>query len=448
MSALLSDQGYEVLTAENGIRALEVIDETDLDLVLTDMKMPQMDGIDLLTRITKLRPELPVIVMTAFGTVEKAVEAMKTGAFDYITKPFQNEELMLTIQKALDMHRLVRVNRELTQELRQRDRFENIISKNRGMRAIFRLIEKVADTQANVLITGESGTGKELIARAIHQGNRKRRNMPFVTINCVALPETLLESELFGHEKGAFTGAVASRKGRFELSDRGTIFLDEIGDMSPPLQAKLLRVIQEREFERVGGSKTIKVDVRLVAASNQDLKQEVSAGRFREDLLYRLNVVHIHLPPLRERADDIPLLVDHFVRLYEAKDGRADLKISPESMRRIYSYHWPGNIRELENVIERAVILCSGQEIGPDDLPPDLTAGPAEDVLDKDTGPPFDINAFIPSSVGLNDALETVEKKMILRAMEMAENVQAHAAELLGIKKNVMQYKLKKYDLI
>ncbi|MEE9436523.1 MAG: sigma-54 dependent transcriptional regulator [Candidatus Adiutricales bacterium] len=448
MAALLSDQGYEVLTAENGVQALEVIDETDLELVLTDMKMPQMDGIDLLTRITKLRPELPVIVMTAFGTVEKAVEAMKTGAFDYITKPFQNEELMLTIQKALDMHRLVRVNRELTQELRQRDRFENIISKNRGMRAIFRLIEKVADTQANVLITGESGTGKELIARAIHQGNRKRRNMPFVTINCAALPETLLESELFGHEKGAFTGAVASRKGRFELSDRGTIFLDEIGDMSPPLQAKLLRVTQEREFERVGGSKTIKVDVRLVAASNQDLKQEVSAGRFREDLLYRLNVVHIHLPPLRERADDIPLLVDHFVRIYEAKDGRSDLKVSPEAMRRIYSYHWPGNVRELENVIERAVILCSGQVIGPDDLPSDLTAGPAEDVLDKDTGPPFDINAFIPSSVGLNDALETVEKKMILRAMEMAENVQAHAAELLGIKKNVMQYKLKKYDLI
>lgn len=448
MAALLSDQSYEVLTAENGIQALEVIDETDLDLVLTDMKMPQMDGIDLLTRITKLRPELPVIVMTAFGTVEKAVESMKTGAFDYITKPFQNEELMLTIQKALDMHRLVRVNRELTQELRQRDRFENIIGKNRVMRAIFRLIEKVADTQANVLITGDSGTGKELIARAIHQGNRKRRNMPFVTINCAALPETLLESELFGHEKGAFTGAVASRKGRFELSDHGTIFLDEIGDMSPPLQAKLLRVIQEREFERVGGSKTIKVDVRLVAASNQDLKQEVSAGRFREDLLYRLDVVHIHLPPLRERADDIPLLVDHFVRLYEAKDGRADLKISPEAMRRIYSYHWPGNVRELENVIERAVILSSGQVIGPDDLPPDLTAGPAEDVLDKGTGPPFDINAFIPSSVGLNDALETVEKKLILRAMEMAENVQAHAAELLGIKKNVMQYKLKKYDLV
>ncbi|MBW2624314.1 MAG: sigma-54-dependent Fis family transcriptional regulator [Deltaproteobacteria bacterium] len=448
MTALLSDAGYEVLTVENGVQALELIDETYLDLVLTDMKMPQMDGIELLTRISKMRPELPVIMMTAFGTVEKAVEAMKTGAFDYITKPFQNEELMLTIGKALDMHRLVRENRELTQELRQRDRFENIIGKNRAMKDIFRLIEKVADTQANVLITGDSGTGKELIARAIHQGNRERRNHPFITINCAALPEALLESELFGHEKGAFTGAVTSRKGRFELSHRGTIFLDEIGDMPQALQAKLLRVIQEREFERVGGSKTIKVDVRLVAASNKDLKLEASEGRFREDLLYRLNVVNIHLPLLRERIDDIPLLVEHFVRLYEAKDGRSNLKVSPEAMRRIYSYHWPGNIRELENVIERAVILCSGQIIGPEDLPPDMTAGPMETDMQQGTGPPFDINTFIPGSVGLNDALETVEKKMILRAMELADNVQAHAAELLGIKKNVMQYKLKKYRLL
>ncbi len=429
MAALLSDQGFEVLTAENGVQALEVIDETDLELVLTDMKMPQMDGIDLLTRITKLRPELPVIVMTAFGTVEKAVEAMKTGAFDYITKPFQNEELMLTIQKALDMHRLVRVNRELTQELRQRDRFENIISKNRGMRAIFRLIEKVADTQANVLITGESGTGKELIARAIHQGNRERRNRPFITINCAALPETLLESELFGHEKGAFTGAVASRKGRFELSDRGTIFLDEIGDMSPPLQAKLLRVIQEREFERVGGSKTIKVDVRLVAASNRDLKQEVSAGRFREDLLYRLNVVHIHLPTLRERADDIPLLVDHFVRIYEAKDGRADLKVSPEAMRRIYSYHWPGNVRELENIIERALVISRGNKL--------------------ELGDWFSKSSGSPNPAGVV-TLEERERQHIMDVLELTGwrvSGEKGAAKLLGINPKTLESRMRKLNV-
>ncbi|MBW1709156.1 MAG: sigma-54-dependent Fis family transcriptional regulator [Deltaproteobacteria bacterium] len=446
MSALLSEQGYEVLTAENGLQAMEIIENSDLDLVLTDMKMPQLDGIELLKRIHQFKPEQPVIVMTAFGTVEKAVQAMKAGAFDYITKPFQNEELMLTIQKALDMYKLVRDNKALTQELRQRYQFENIIGKTKVMQDIFRMIEKVADTQANVLITGESGTGKELIARAIHQGNHIRRDKRFTTINCAALPENLLESELFGHEKGAFTGAVSSRKGRFEISHGGTLFLDEIGDMSLPLQAKLLRVIQEREFERLGGNKTIKVDVRLVAASNQNLKQETIEKRFREDLLYRLNVIHLHIPPLRERTDDIPLLVNHFIHMYSKKSDRSDLTVSPEAMRLIFAYHWPGNVRELENVIERAVILCANQIIHPEDLPEDLTNGgdtrfPGSVELDE-------IDKFIPARLGLNEALESIEKKMIERALKRANNVQAHAASLLGIKKNVMQYKLKKYNLL
>ncbi|MBW2091043.1 MAG: sigma-54-dependent Fis family transcriptional regulator [Deltaproteobacteria bacterium] len=445
MSTLLSEQGYEVLTAENGKQALEIIEESDLDLVLTDMKMPKMDGIELVKEIHRINPEQPVIVMTAFGTVEKAVQAMKAGAFDYITKPFQNEELMLNIRKALDMYKLVRENKALTQELRQRYQFENIIGKTRVMQDIFRMIEKVADTQANVLVTGESGTGKELIARAIHQGNQTRRDKRFITVNCAALPETLLESELFGHEKGAFTGAVASRKGRFEIAHGGTLFLDEIGDMSLPLQAKLLRVIQEREFERLGGNRTIKVNVRLVAASNQDLKQKAAEKLFREDLLYRLNVIHLHLPPLRERTDDIPLLVNHFIRLYSQKSGRPDIKVSPEAMRLIYAYHWPGNVRELENVMERAVILCPDQTIRPEDLPEELVSQEAGFQTGVELS---DIDKFIPPQVQLNEALETIEKQMIERALKRANHVQAHAASLLGIKKNVMQYKLKKYDLV
>jgi two-component system NtrC family response regulator len=445
MANLLSEEGYETLTAENGQDALEIIQENELNLVLTDMKMPVMDGIELLSRVHRLEPELPVIVMTAYGTVEKAVQAMKIGAFDYITKPFQNEELMLTIRKALEMQRLVRENRELTRELNERHSFGNIIGKNQAMRDVFRLVEKVADTQANVLIGGESGTGKELIARAIHQGSR-RRHQSFISINCAALPETLLESELFGHEKGAFTGAVAMRKGRFELSDGGTLFLDEIGDLPLALQSKLLRVIQERAFERVGGTRTIKVDVRLVTASNRNLKREVAERRFREDLLYRLDVVHIHLPPLRERKDDLPLLAGHFLKLYGPQSGKPGMTVSPEAMRLIYAHAWPGNVRELENAIERATILCPGEVIRPEDLPEDLHHSQPPIPL-AETEPFADLDRFVPLDVPLNEALETIEKKMIERALEITGHVQAHAAERLGIKKNLMQYKLKKYGL-
>jgi two-component system NtrC family response regulator len=296
LQALLADAGYEVITCDNASEALEVITSHDLDLVITDMRMPGVDGMEFLVQLRGLQPEIPVIMMTAYATVEKAVEAMKRGAFDYITKPFKNEELILTIRKALEMHRLKQQNRLLSQELQERFKFGNIVGKSKVMRQVYEIIEKVAQTRASVLITGESGTGKELIARAIHF-NSPRSDKPFVSVNCSALPETLLESELFGHERGAFTGAVTRRKGRFELAHNGTLFLDEVGDMSPALQVKLLRVLQEMRFERVGGTATLQVDARLVAASNRDLKREVEFGRFREDLYYRLKVVHINIPP-------------------------------------------------------------------------------------------------------------------------------------------------------
>ena len=371
LEALLTDAGYEVITCDNAGEALEITTSHDLDLVITDMRMPGVDGMEFLVQLRGRLPEIPVIMMTAYATVEKAVEAMKRGAFDYITKPFKNEELILTIRKALEMHRLKRENRLLSQELQERFKFGNIVGKSKVMHQVYEIIEKVAQTRASVLVTGESGTGKELIARAIHF-NSPRSDKPFITVNCSALPETLLESELFGHERGAFTGAVTRRKGRFELAHNGTLFLDEVGDMSPALQVKLLRVLQEMRFERVGGTATLQVDARLVAASNRDLKREVDLGRFREDLYYRLKVVHIHVPPLRERRDDIPLLVHHFLKKVAKANGLPVKNVSHEAIKCLYQYDWVGNVRELENVIERAVILCDGDDIRTQDLPEEL----------------------------------------------------------------------------
>ncbi|MBW2624859.1 MAG: sigma-54-dependent Fis family transcriptional regulator, partial [Deltaproteobacteria bacterium] len=304
LEALLVDAGYEVITSDSTTEALKITMSHDLDLVITDMRMPGQDGMEFLAQLRSRQPDPPVIMMTAYATVEKAVEAMKRGAFDYITKPFKNEELILTIRKAIEMHRLKQENRLLSRELQERFQFGNIVGKSKIMRQVYEIIEKVGQTRASVLITGESGTGKELVARAIHF-NSPRRDKPFISVNCSALSETLLESELFGHERGAFTGAVTQRKGRFELAHGGTLFLDEVGDMSPALQVKLLRVLQEMKFERVGGTKTLQVDARLVTASNRELDREVELGRFREDLYYRLKVVHIKVPPLRERRDDI-----------------------------------------------------------------------------------------------------------------------------------------------
>jgi two-component system NtrC family response regulator len=350
LEALLVDAGYEVITSDNTTEALEITMSHDLDLVITDMRMPGPDGMEFLAQLRSRQPDPPVIMMTAYATVEKAVEAMKRGAFDYITKPFKNEELILTIRKAIEMHRL---------------------KQSKIMRQVYEIIEKVAQTRASVLITGESGTGKELIARAIHF-NSPRRDKPFISVNCSALSETLLESELFGHERGAFTGAVTQRKGRFELAHGGTLFLDEVGDMSPALQVKLLRVLQEMKFERVGGTKTLQVDARLVTASNRELDREVELGRFREDLYYRLKVVHIKVPPLRDRRDDIPLLVHHFLEK-AAEANRIPVKrVSHEALKYLYQYDWVGNVRELENVIERAMILCDGDDVRPQDLPEEL----------------------------------------------------------------------------
>jgi two-component system NtrC family response regulator len=371
LEALLVDAGYEVITSNDTIEALEITMSHDLDLVITDMRMPGQDGMEFLAQLRSRQPGPPVIMMTAYATVEKAVEAMKRGAFDYITKPFKNEELILTIRKAIEMHRLKQENRLLSRDLQERYQFGNIVGKSKIMRQVYEIIEKVAQTRASVLITGESGTGKELIARAIHF-NSPRRDKPFISVNCSALSETLLESELFGHERGAFTGAVTQRKGRFELAHGGTLFLDEVGDMSPALQVKLLRVLQEMKFERVGGTKTLQVDARLVTASNRELEREVELGRFREDLYYRLKVVHIKVPPLRERRDDIPLLVHHFLEKAATANAIPVKSVNHEALKYLYQYDWTGNVRELENVIERAVILCDGDDVRPQDLPEEL----------------------------------------------------------------------------
>lgn len=437
LEALLAPEGYEVITEVNALNALRLIKETDFDLVITDMKMPKMDGIELLDEVKKFDSELPVIIMTAYGTIEMAVEAMKKRAYDYITKPFRNEELKLTVKKALELYSLKKENRRLSEALSDRYRYGNIIGKSKEMIKIYDMIEKVAQSKASIMITGPSGTGKELIAKAIHF-NSPRKNMPFVSINCGALTETLLESELFGHERGAFTGAVTMKKGRFELADGGTLFLDEVGEMSASLQVKLLRVLQEMEFERVGGTRTIKVDVRIVAASNRNLKQDVDKGVFRQDLFYRLNVVQIEVPTLKERIEDIPLLVAHFIEKYRPSNRR-DIELAPEAWKALYTHPWPGNIRELENIIESALVMSSDTTITLDDLPYYLVKKEEEKIeLDK----------IVPRNLSLNEALEQMEGQLILRALKASDNVQSRAAEMLGISRRVMHYKMKKHGML
>jgi len=437
LEALLGPEGYETITVDNAQDALDLIRESDLDLVITDMKMPGMNGMELLDEFKKIKPELPVIMMTAYGTIEMAVEAMKKQAFDYITKPFKNEELKLTIKKALQNYRLIKENRLLSEALSDRYRYGNIIGKSKPMLEIFDLIGKVAQSKASVLITGPSGTGKELIAKAIHY-NSNRKDRPFISINCGALTETLLESELFGHEKGAFTGAVAMKKGRFELADTGTLFLDEVGEMTPSLQVKLLRVLQEMEFERVGGTRTIKVDVRVLSASNRDLKEDIDNGLFREDLFYRLNVMNIDVPPLCERLNDIPLLVKHFIEKYVNEEEQTKIELDSEVWKGFYNYNWPGNVRELENVIERAVVLNSDGVIRLEDLPSEFSGKQGE----------LDVDRFIPPNAPLQETLEQIEEKLIRRALKICDNVQSHAATMLGIKKNLIQHKMKKDNIV
>jgi two-component system NtrC family response regulator len=440
LSAVLQDEGFETMTANSGEEALDIIEHSDVDLVLTDMKMPKMDGIELLEKIKLEDAELPVIMMTAHGTVEKAVEAMQKGAYNYILKPFDNDQLVVYVNKALNMFRVVKENRQLRSAVASQYSFGNLIGKSKPMQDIFETIRKVAPATATVLIEGASGTGKELVAKSIHF-NSPRRDQPFVAVNCSALAESLLESELFGHEKGAFTGAVAMKKGRFEIADGGTLFLDEIGELSPSLQVKLLRVLQEKVFERVGGVRPVSVNIRLIAATNKSLKDEIGKGRFREDLFYRLNVVHIILPPLRERQEDIHPLVTHFIEKY-ANAHREGLPIShmdQEVQRLFYRYNWPGNVRELENVIERAMVMCSGQVIRVDDLPNDFKNNVyQDDRLHLDA---------LPEANTLYETLAQVEKEMILNALKKADFVQARAAEMLGIGKSGLNQKLKKYGI-
>jgi len=442
LSELLRDEGFEVYTAPGGNEALGVVREVDLDLVITDMQMPGLDGMGLLEGVKAVFPDLPIVIITAYAEVDKAVAAMQSGAFSYLAKPFSNDELIVTINKAISHYSLIRENTRLRQEMKQRAGFSGMVGKNPSMRQVYELIEKVAPTPASVLITGESGTGKELVAKAIHM-NSPREPHPFITVNCAALAETLLESELFGHEKGAFTGAASMRKGRFELANQGTIFLDEIGEIPLPLQAKLLRVLQEKSFERVGGSTTLKVDVRIISATNKDLKEEVQQGRFREDLFYRLNVIHVALPALRDRMDDMPILVEHFVKKCARNLGNEKLEISPEALRLLLTLPWEGNVRELENTIERAAILCNDNVIRPEDVQPESV------TVDKNAQwtREFDILQLIPESVELNDVLYAVEEKLLNRALEETSYIQARAADRLGITKSLLQYKMKKYGI-
>ncbi|MBW2679036.1 MAG: sigma-54-dependent Fis family transcriptional regulator [Deltaproteobacteria bacterium] len=438
LAAVMEEEGFEALMANSGEEALNILKHSDVDLVLTDMKMPSMDGIALLENVKIKDPELPVIMMTAHGTVEKAVEAMQKGAYSYIMKPFDNESLILYVNKAISMYRVIKENRRLRQTVKSQYSFGNIIGKSKKMQDVFEIIRKVAPVSATVLVEGESGTGKDLVAKSIHF-NGPRRDYPFVAVNCTALAKTLLESELFGHERGSFTGAISSKKGRFELADGGTLFLDEIGELSPSLQVKLLRVLQDKTFERVGGVRQVSVNFRLIAATNKHLKEEVRKGRFREDLFYRLNVVHIELPPLRHRPEDLHLLVDHFIGKYSnVRNQDSPVKgIERQVERLFFDYNWPGNVRELENVIERAMVLCPDEILNVDDLPKDFRNSIFE----------FQQLDGIPEDAELFKTLVDIEKKMILRALKITGNVQSDAAQLLGIGKSGLNKKLKKHGI-
>jgi two-component system NtrC family response regulator len=435
LEGFLAKHGYGVETAGDGTQALGRYKGSSFDLVLTDYRMPGMDGIQLLRELKRLNPEAVVVVLTAFGTVGTAVAAMKEGAYDYLTKPIDLDELLLLIQRVEREVGLSRENRELKDQLREKFKVDFIISASRGMEEALNLVKRAAPSAATVLILGETGTGKELIARAIHYSS-PRADRPLVKVNCAALPENLLESELFGHEKGAFTGAISRRIGRFEQADQGTIFLDEIGDLSSSLQSKLLRVLQEKEFERVGSGHTLKIDVRVVAATNRNLEEAIQKGAFREDLYYRLNVVTISLPPLRERKEDIPPLIEHFLAKYSRENQKVGLSISKEARDLLLNYSYPGNIRELENIVERAVVLCRGDTITTQDLPLNLREGKVEDLL-KEAG----------TGRSLPETLEEIERLRITQALESSHGVQTKAAEELGISERVLRYKMKKYGI-
>jgi two-component system, NtrC family, response regulator AtoC len=451
LEAMLRREGYEVVTAANGLDALAGMNR-DVHTVITDLKMPGLDGMGLLKKLSAEYPDVPVVMITAHGSVENAVEAVKLGAFDYLEKPFEQEQIRQVVAKALNTFALARRDAR-PEEVTGRGRFK-LIGESSAIKAIYAVVEKVANTPSTVLITGESGTGKELIARALHE-NSSRHSGPFIKINCAAIPKTLMESELFGYDKGAFTGAVGAKPGRFELAHGGTLFLDEIGEIPIEMQVKLLRVLQESEFERVGGIKTIKVDVRLVTATNRDLLQEIAVGAFREDLFYRLNVVPIHIPPLRERREDIPLLADHFIAKFNERLRKQVTDMAPDAIERLIAHQWPGNIRELENLMERTVLFCEGPQILVSDLPPEIShLAPL----------PLPVAAVAPAaSTTLPDAplaaaggslkeavraqTERVERELILRALEETGGNVTQAARKLKISRKSLQTKMKEFGL-
>jgi two-component system response regulator PilR (NtrC family) len=430
VTRLLEDSGYRVAGAASAEEALEVFAAEDVAVTLTDIRMSGMDGLALLDRVKDIDPEALVVVMTAFSSVDSAVAALRKGAYDYVTKPFVNEDLLQSVKNALRQRELFRENRALRRELDRRYSFSEIIGTSESLQRVFRLVEKVAATNTNILVYGESGTGKELVARAIHH-NSPRADRPFVAINCGALPETLLESELFGHTRGAFTGATQSRAGLFRSAEGGTVFLDEIGEISQALQVRLLRAVQEHEVTPLGSSTPARFDARIICATNRDLEREVTEGRFRDDLFYRLNVIEVHLPPLRERREDIPLLARHFVKRTAREQGQDEKPMEPAAMTALINYNWPGNVRELQNAIERAFTL-SGERLDLDSLPPRVrdAAGSHPAVLDPD---------------GLRPTLDEVERRYILDTLASVNHDKAQAANILGIDLSTLYRKLKRY---
>ncbi|HKL84802.1 MAG TPA: sigma-54 dependent transcriptional regulator [Treponemataceae bacterium] len=430
LATALELDGYEVLMASNGTEGLDMALHNDVDLVITDLRMPGVSGEDVLRRVTSETPGVPVIVLTGHGTVENAVDAMRSGAYDFLTKPLNLDRLSLLVKRALQNRELVLQHRELEREIENKKSFEHIIGKSPAMLKVFDVLKRVAPTKASVLITGESGVGKELIANALHNLS-PRANKPYIKVHCAALAETLLESELFGHEKGSFTGAISRKRGRFELAHSGTIFLDEIGEIDQTVQVKILRVLQEKKFERVGGEETLEVDVRIVTATNRDLEKEIAEGRFREDLYYRLNVVTIHVPSLRERKDDLPLMITSFIKEFSEENGKKIEGIDAKARSALYAYDWPGNVRQLRNCLESAVVMSSGAIITIDDLPPSVITGTEIPSL------------HIPLGVTMAEA----EKQVILQTLNTQNGNKTKTAEVLGIGRKTLHRKLDEYGV-
>jgi DNA-binding NtrC family response regulator len=437
LTSLLRKEGHATLSAYSAEEALEILDREEVELILLDLMLPGISGLQALRRIRQRDPDQVVIVITAFSSIESAIDAMREGAFHYIPKPFKNEEVLLTIRKGLEQRRLTEENRDLKEQLRQRFGLDNLVGKSKPMQQIYDLIQLAAPAKSNILILGESGTGKELVAKAIHHHSR-RASGPFVTVNSGSMPADLLESNLFGHIKGAFTGAIASKKGLFEMAGNGSIFFDEIGNIPLDTQSKLLRVIQEKEFMRLGGVDTVKADVRIIAATNADLEAAVAQGQFREDLYYRLNVITVALPPLRKRTEDIPLLAQHFLAKYAHENEKPIEEITSHAMQLLLDYHWPGNVRELENVIERAVVLSSGPLLGVELLPSTVRQS------DAAAPPP---TALPSSGVAFKDAVSEYERQLVIKALQASGGVQKRAAELLQVKPTTLHEMMKRLNI-